>query len=128
MSDQQESLGRGRQPRLAAGAITVAMAVSLAVTGCSAASSAPSGASSQVPDGSPGPVLALNSAPGISGFGSPASKIAPHNPLSGPPADPFSGTPADRWGDGATGIVLPSARPVGGYTAAQVESAYEKTR
>ena len=81
-----------------------------------------------MPDGSPGPVLALDSAPGISGFGSPASKIAPHDPLSGPPADPFAGTPADRWGDGAAGIVLPAARPVGAYTAAQVESAYEKTR
>jgi hypothetical protein len=51
-----------------------------------------------------------------------------HNPLSGPPADPFSGTPADRWGDGTAGIVLPTAGPVGRYTAAQVESAYEKTR
>jgi hypothetical protein len=131
MSDHGESLGRGRRPRLAAGAITVAIAVSLAATGCFAASSAPSGASSQVPGGPSGPSgpdLALSGAPGISGFGSPASKIAPHSPLSGPPADPFSGTPADRWGDGAAGIVLPAAGPVGGYTAAQVESAYEKTR
>ncbi len=72
--------------------------------------------------------LALNGAPGISGFGSGASKIAPHNPLSGPPADPFAGTPADHWGNGAAGIVLPGAEPVGGYTAAQVESAYGKTR
>jgi len=114
-----------------AGAITVATAVSLVASGCAAASSAPSEASSQTPAGTSGTSdsdLALNSAPAISGFGSPPTKIAPHNPLTGAPADPFAGTPADHWGDGAAGIVLPAASPVGGYTAAQVESAYETTR
>lgn len=128
MFDHGERFCRGRRARLAAGAITVAMAVSLATTGCSTAFSAPSAASSQASDGTSGTDLALNGAPGISGFGSPASKIAPHNPLSGPPADPFSGTPANHWGDGAAGIVLPAAKPIGGYTATQVESAYGKTR
>jgi hypothetical protein len=70
----------------------------------------------------------LNGAPAISGFGSPPRKIAPHSPLTGASSDPFAGTPADHWGDGAVGIVLPAAGPVGGYTAAQVESAYVMTR
>lgn len=47
---------------------------------------------------------------------------------SGPPPDPFSGTPSDRWAEGAAGIVTPAARPVGGYTAAQVAAAYQTTR
>lgn len=128
MFDRREILDGGRRPLLAAGAITVAVAVSLAATGCSAVSSAPSLASSQAPDGTSSATVGLSGAPGISGFGSPATKIAPHNPLSGPPADPFSGTPSDHWADGAAGIVLPAAEPVGGYTAEQVESACEKTR
>jgi hypothetical protein len=49
------------------------------------------------------------------------------NPV-GPPADPFSGTPADRWTDGAAGIVLPAATPIGPFTKAQVAYAYQTTR
>jgi hypothetical protein len=47
---------------------------------------------------------------------------------AGPPADPFSGTPADHWADGAAGIVVPSARSHGEFTAAQVQAAYQETR
>jgi hypothetical protein len=47
---------------------------------------------------------------------------------AGPPADPFSGTPADHWADGAAGIVMPSARSHGEFTAAQVQAAYQDTR
>lgn len=43
-------------------------------------------------------------------------------------AGPFTGTPAEGWADGAAGIVLPAAEPVGGFTAAQVELAYTWTR
>jgi hypothetical protein len=45
-----------------------------------------------------------------------------------PPPDPFAGTPANTWADGARGIVVPAAKPVGNFTAAQVEAAYKTTR
>ena len=44
------------------------------------------------------------------------------------PADPFAGTQAASWADGESGIVIPSARPVGNFTVAQVKGAYEATR
>lgn len=47
---------------------------------------------------------------------------------SGPPADPFGGTPADKWANGAAGITIPAAKPIGRYSAAQVEDAYETTK
>lgn len=47
---------------------------------------------------------------------------------SGPPADPFAGTPAVGWADGAAGIVVPAAGPVGEYSKAQVEYAYQTTK
>lgn len=57
----------------------------------------------------------------------PVSPVSPAS-ASGPPADPFTGTPANDWADGAAGIVIPKAKPVGGYSAAQVEEAYQTTR
>ena len=48
--------------------------------------------------------------------------------VSGPPADPFAGTPSDHWADGAAGLALPQAKPVGQYSTAQVKYAYETTR
>jgi hypothetical protein len=45
-----------------------------------------------------------------------------------PPAQPFASTPAKNWADGAAGIVVPDAKPVGKFTAAQVEAAYQTTR
>jgi hypothetical protein len=62
-----------------------------------------------------------------SGFASAASTVVPPNPV-GPPADPFAGTPADHWADGAAGIVLPAAKPIGPYTESQVKYAYQTTR
>jgi hypothetical protein len=59
---------------------------------------------------------------------SPATSLGPHNPLSGPPADPFAGTPAEGWANGAAGIVLPAAHPVGRFGAGQVAAAYAMTR
>ena len=47
---------------------------------------------------------------------------------SGPPGDPFSGVPADKWADGAAGIVLPAAKPIGTFSSSQVESAYQTTK
>lgn len=47
---------------------------------------------------------------------------------SGPPSDPFGGTPADKWANGAAGITIPAAKPIGQYSAAQVEDAYQTTK
>jgi hypothetical protein len=52
---------------------------------------------------------------------------APSNPLQTPEftaADPFAGSQAAPYADGAAGIVLPAAHPVGPYTSTQVASAY----
>jgi hypothetical protein len=117
MSDLREAPGPGRRARLTAGTIAAAVAVCLGAAGCSAASS-----------GSP---QAARHAAGTPSNGtssaSPLTTVASPDPL-GPPADPFSGTPADHWADGAAGIVLPAARPVGPFTTSQVEFAYQTTR
>ncbi|EDY61334.2 hypothetical protein [Streptomyces sviceus] len=42
--------------------------------------------------------------------------------------DPFAGSPAKRWADGAAGIAVPKAKPVGGRSAAKVEQALELTK
>jgi hypothetical protein len=43
-------------------------------------------------------------------------------------AAPFLGTPAQSYADGAAGIVIPPAQPIGRYSAAQVARAYRTTR
>ncbi|MET7656286.1 MULTISPECIES: hypothetical protein [unclassified Streptomyces] len=43
-------------------------------------------------------------------------------------ARPFAGSPAAQWADGAAGIVLPKAKPVGSLSRAQVEQALQRTR
>lgn len=130
MFDLSERLSLGCRSRLTAAAVAVTAAACLAVTGCSAVSSiASSAASAQAPHlvstGGASPAVALGA--GMSGFASPASSVVPPDPL-GPPADPFTGTPADHWADGAAGIVLPAAAPIGGFTTAQVKLAYQWTR
>jgi hypothetical protein len=60
---------------------------------------------------------------GTVGTGSPT----PSSPLQSPAftaTDPFAGSPAAIFADGAAGIVLPYALPVGPYTSTQVASAY----
>lgn len=47
---------------------------------------------------------------------------------TGGPVDPFAGSPAEGYADGAAGIVIPTARAHGPFTAAQVRAAYETTR
>ncbi|WP_116049989.1 hypothetical protein [Amycolatopsis palatopharyngis] len=42
--------------------------------------------------------------------------------------DPFAGTPAQDWPDGAAGIVLPEATPVGEHSAAEVAAALADVR
>jgi hypothetical protein len=46
----------------------------------------------------------------------------------GRPSSPFFGSPAYGWADGSAGIRIPHARAHGPYTAAEVRSAYERTR
>ncbi|MFE9804901.1 hypothetical protein ACFYRN_13690 [Streptomyces sp. NPDC005227] len=41
---------------------------------------------------------------------------------------PFAGSPAERWADGAAGIVLPKATPVGSLTEEQVDTALDNTK
>lgn len=41
---------------------------------------------------------------------------------------PFAGTPAEDFAEGAAGIVLPPAEPVGDFTAEQVTNALEQVR
>lgn len=105
------------------GAITVAIMICLAAAGCSAHSAASQTEPQHAPDQGIVSNLPIDSA-----FASPPTKIAPHNPYTGPPADPFAGTPADHWANGAAAIVVPAARPIDGYTAAQVKFAYQTTR
>jgi hypothetical protein len=41
---------------------------------------------------------------------------------------PFEPTPAATWADGAEGIVLPTAKPVGDFSASEVAAALEQVR
>jgi hypothetical protein len=130
MFDRSEGLGLGCHSRLAGGTVALAAAC-LAVAGCSAASPGSQQASHEAataaPAGTSSANMALSNVPLNSEFASPSSRVAPPDPL-GPPADPFAGTPADHWADGAAGIVVPAATPVGPYSKAQVEYAYQTTR
>jgi hypothetical protein len=58
----------------------------------------------------------------------PTTSVVPPIAADGPPVLPFASTPAKNWADGAAGIVVPAAKPVGTFTAAQVEAAYQTTR
>jgi hypothetical protein len=56
------------------------------------------------------------------------ASVVPTIADDGPPALPFASTPAKNWADGADGIVVPAAKPVGEFTAAQVASAYQTAK
>jgi hypothetical protein len=64
----------------------------------------------------------------------PDESVAPTAPPSvanpeSPTLDrPFAGSPAERWADGATGIVVPKAAPVGSFTKKQVATALRQTK
>lgn len=58
----------------------------------------------------------------------PTSQAKAAHAAAATPTDPFAGTPADAWANGAAGIVVPAARPIGPFTAAQVALAYSWTR
>jgi len=80
-------------------------------------------------------VAAASLSPGLTPLGAApngepvlSGTISPIDPFAVPPADPFAGSAADQWADGAAGIVVPAARPAGGFSRAQVAAAYETTR
>jgi hypothetical protein len=87
----------------------------------------PSGRGSTATTGTPGETsAAASSAPAKSASAAPTS---PPGAVGGaPPTDPFANTLARNWAEGAAGIVVPAAHPVGGYTAAQVADAYQTTK
>lgn len=60
----------------------------------------------------------------------PPTAAPPVDPLADTPtlAEPFRGSPAVQYADGAGGIVLPPAKPVGRMTREQVESALNRTK
>jgi hypothetical protein len=69
-----------------------------------------------------------SSAPAIASSAPAIASSAPAIAVAAPPALPFAGTPAQTWAGGAAGIVVPAAKPVGDFTAAQVEAAYQTSR
>jgi hypothetical protein len=107
--------------------VTLMVAVTLAWLGhrhgqVSAGSAGPGAAAASPSPGLTPPGAAPNGEPVLAGT------ISPIDPFAVPPADPFAGSAADQWADGADGIVVPAARPVGGFSRAQVAAAYERTR
>ncbi|NUT92676.1 MAG: hypothetical protein HOY78_11715 [Saccharothrix sp.] len=57
-----------------------------------------------------------------------STATAPGKVLRVDPERPFEGTPAATWADGAAGIVVPEAQPVGEFSAEQVADAYQRTK
>ncbi|WP_443043405.1 hypothetical protein [Streptomyces sp. NBC_00358] len=59
-----------------------------------------------------------------------APTAAPSAPDSRTPTRerPFAGSPAERWADGAAGIIVPKATPVGSLTKEQVATALRQTK
>lgn len=73
--------------------------------------------------------------PSLRGSGGPAHQRATKQARQGrsakpafTAADPFAGSPAEQFANGATGIVLPAAHAVGGYSATQVSFAYNTAK
>ena len=110
MSDHGQDRRRRSRARLAG----VALIIALAATGCSAASEATSPIT-------PAEASSFAQLGGVGGLN------AWQPPLFGLPHDPFAGTPADAWGAGTAGIAPPRAKPMGHFTAGQVETAYQTT-
>jgi hypothetical protein len=61
-------------------------------------------------------------------WGSDPDPEAQPSPSPTEPPSPFAGTPAEDFAEGAAGIELPPAEPVGEYTADQVQDALEQVR
>jgi hypothetical protein len=66
--------------------------------------------------------------PGSMGDPTPTSQVQAVQSTATSAVSPFAGTPAAAWDNGAAGIVVPHARAIGPFTAAQVALAYSRTR
>ncbi|MDO3682443.1 hypothetical protein [Micromonospora sp. C28ISP2-4] len=86
-----------------------------------------------------GVVLLLAAAAGAAGYGyrqlrrpaaAPPPAVTGAPATAGPtaPPDVFADTPAANWPAGAAGIVLPPARPTGGFTGAEVSAGLTRVR
>lgn len=64
---------------------------------------------------------------GVWDFDEPATSPQP-SPTPTERVDPFAGTPAEDFAEGADGIVLPEAEPIGDFTADEVAEALELVR
>ena len=106
----------------------IVTAAGLAAAGCTASSSQPTPARPAAAEATASGGLGMANAPLSSAFASPATSIRQHSAFTGPPSDPFSGTPADHWANGASGIVVPPATPIGEFPAGRVRFAYQRTR
>ncbi|MGW0826909.1 hypothetical protein [Streptomyces sp. NPDC002845] len=119
----QEMNGRKRRGRRVRTALGVLLVVGLAVVAVK-----PSLVTSRLPEGLGGPAAAdvePLSAETAAPTAAPARELLPDTPT---PAEPFRGSPARRWADGAKGIVVPEAEPVGHMTRQQVATALEAAR
>ncbi|MEU6255890.1 hypothetical protein [Streptomyces sp. NPDC047043] len=115
---RQESAGRRRKVWAVLG-VLVAAAVAVVAIKPSLLPGDPFGTGSPEPAAA-SPLPAETAAPTA-----PPSSADPQVPTL---ARPFAGSPAERWADGAAGIVLPKATPVGSLSKAQVEQALQQTR
>ncbi|MBL3670827.1 hypothetical protein JL475_33695 [Streptomyces sp. M2CJ-2] len=122
----QEMNGRKQRGRRIRSALGMVLAAGLAVVAVN-----PSLVTSRLPGDAEGtggsaatatePLPAETAAP----TASPAHELFPDTPTL---QDPFRGSPAARYADGAKGIVLPEAKPIGSLSKEQVATALEATR
>ncbi|MDI2127407.1 hypothetical protein [Yinghuangia seranimata] len=74
----------------------------------------------------------MTAQPSVSGVASAAaplpSDLKPIDPDVPTRDHPFAGSPAINYADGAAGLALPEAKPVAGYTAAEVRTALERSQ
>jgi hypothetical protein len=123
----QEMNGRARRRRRVWGVLGVLLAMGLVMVALN-----PAKALSWLPGAASGEDSTESRAAAVP---LPAETVRPTSApsaeaFSGMPTldEPFLGSPADRYADGADGIVLPEAEPVGGMSKEQVAFALRKTK
>ncbi|WP_369248648.1 hypothetical protein [Streptomyces sp. R41] len=120
-STWQEMNGRAARRRRLWAIIGVPIAIAVAVVAMkpSLLPGDPFGTSSG------GPAAAASLPPETAPPTAPPSSAAPDTPTLD---RPFAGSPAEGWADGAAGIVVPEATPVGSLTRAQVATALRQMK
>ncbi|MFF7329973.1 hypothetical protein [Streptomyces sp. NPDC008150] len=120
----QEMTGRAQQRRRWRAVIGIPLVVAVAVVAMkpSLIPGNPFGAATS--DGTSA-VAASPLPPETAAPTAPPDQVAPGTPTMD---RPFAGSPAERWADGESGIVLPKAHAVAGFSKAQVRKALEQTR